>query len=70
MLVQCPNCLTNYKVSDSLITTPSPTLRCSRCKHIFILGAKADGTANSETPTAPPYPSQPEDERELSFSFP
>lgn len=64
MLVQCPSCSTTYKVSDNLITTPSPTLRCSRCKHIFVLGTKA------ETATPAPSPPQPEEERELSFSFP
>jgi predicted Zn finger-like uncharacterized protein len=70
MLVQCPNCLTTYKVSDSLVATPSPALRCSRCKHIFVLGAKAEATAAPETPTPAPVPARPEEERELSFSFP
>jgi predicted Zn finger-like uncharacterized protein len=70
MLVQCPNCRTNYKVSDSLLTTSSPTLRCSRCKHIFILGAKSEPAADVETEKPLASPEKPEADSELSFSFP
>lgn len=38
MLVQCPGCRTTYRVRDTLITTSTPTFRCSLCKHIFVLG--------------------------------
>lgn len=43
MLVQCPNCSTNYKIHDSLVTTSTPTFRCSCCKHIFVLELKREG---------------------------
>lgn len=70
MLVQCPSCHTTYRVSDSLITTPNPTFRCSRCKHIFVLGLRPEASPVRETTTAPSTTSQEEEERELSFSFP
>lgn len=72
MLVQCPSCLTTYRVSDNLITMPNPTFRCSRCKHIFILVLKSEVSPAPETTTSPPSaPRQDEEEdRELSFSFP
>lgn len=69
MLVQCPSCHTTYKVSDSLITMPNPTFRCSRCKHIFVLGVKSD--AKPVRAPAPPLSAPPRqnDEPELSLSF-
>lgn len=67
MLVQCPSCHTTYGVSDSLIATPNPTFRCSRCKHIFILGVRAEENPSHKGPVI----SQDEEEdRELSFPFP
>lgn len=72
MLVQCPRCHTTYKVADSLITTPSPTYRCSGCKHIFVLSSMPDGGRVRETTFS--LPSTPltdeEENQELSFSFP
>jgi predicted Zn finger-like uncharacterized protein len=35
MLVQCPQCRTNYKVADDLLKGSAPSFRCSRCKHSF-----------------------------------
>lgn len=37
MLVQCPKCQTNYKVSDDVLSGAAPAFRCSRCKHTFEL---------------------------------
>ena len=68
MLVQCPSCHTTYKVSDSLITTPNPTFRCSRCKHIFVLGLKIEPAPVGETTAAPAMPPSQGEEPELSFS--
>lgn len=67
MLVQCPSCHTTYGVSDSLIKTPNPTFRCSRCKHIFILGLRAE---ESPSHRGPVMSHDEEEERELSFPFP
>lgn len=67
MLVQCPGCHTTYRVAEDAVATPKPTFRCSRCKNVFVLGAK--GAANlrerSEPSTTDSLQSQ-----ELSFTFP
>ena len=69
MLVECPSCHTTYKVSDSLITTPNPTFRCSRCKHIFVLGLKIEPAPVGEITGASATPPSKGEEPELSFSF-
>jgi predicted Zn finger-like uncharacterized protein len=67
MLVQCPGCHTTFRVSENAVTAPKPTFRCSRCKNVFVLGAKTGHPAPSK-----PAPSAPrrEEAAELSFSFP
>jgi len=70
MLVQCPTCHTTYRVSDNLITAPSPTFRCSRCKHIFVLGLKAEASPAAQTTPPPPAPQRQDERAELAFSFP
>jgi len=72
MLVQCPSCHTTYKVSDDLVSTASPTFRCSRCKHTFILGLKSEAPPVPETTPPPPITKQEdrEEHQEMSFSFP
>jgi len=72
MLVQCPSCRTTFRIGDNIVTIPNPTFRCSRCKHIFVLGPKADLSSARETPTTMAGSRQEDDEenRELSFSFP
>lgn len=69
MLVQCPKCQTTYRVSDSLVTTPNPTFRCSRCKHIFVLGLKAEAGPVSEPVKPSSAPPRRDQEPELNFSF-
>jgi predicted Zn finger-like uncharacterized protein len=67
MLVQCPGCHTTFRVSENAVTASKPTFRCSRCKNVFVLGAKAGHPAPSKpTPSAP----RQEEAAELSFSFP
>lgn len=68
MLVQCPSCHITYRVSDSLVTTPNPTFRCSHCKHIFALGLKTEASPASETPPPPSITPKQQEEPELSFS--
>ncbi len=71
MLIQCPSCRTTYTVSENLITTPNPTFRCSRCKHIFVVGLKSEAKSFQEGPTpASLAGGQEEENREFSFSFP
>ncbi len=71
MLVSCPSCSTTYRVSDNLITTPNPTFRCSRCKHIFVLELKNETITEKLPPLQPPETRQEEKQQfpELEFSF-
>ena len=67
MLVQCPSCQTTYRVSENAVTASKPTFRCSRCKNVFVLGAKAAAPrAAADRPPAAPR----REAAELSFSFP
>jgi len=68
MLVQCPSCHVTYRVSDSLVTKSGPTFRCSRCRHVFVLGSKPETDLGQKTPSSP-SPNQQEDDQELSFPF-
>jgi predicted Zn finger-like uncharacterized protein len=65
MLVQCPNCHTTYRVSESLVNKSKSTFRCSRCKNVFVLGSRA----GTDEPAAA-SPRLQQESRELSFSFP
>ena len=69
MLVQCPKCQTTYRVSDGLVTTPNPTFRCSRCKHIFVLGLRAEASPVSEPVKPSSAPPRRDKEPELNFSL-
>lgn len=72
MVVQCPSCLTHYRLADSAITASNPVFRCTRCKHVFSLGAAPEARPAEEgLISAPPAAAtQEKEERELSFSFP
>ncbi|MFQ5682329.1 MAG: DUF3426 domain-containing protein [Candidatus Binatia bacterium] len=67
MLVQCPSCHTTYKVAEGLIAAPSPTFRCSRCRHIFVLKIKPDKNPVQQTSTTPGKGGWDKDD--LTFSF-
>ncbi|HTM10338.1 MAG TPA: zinc-ribbon domain-containing protein [Verrucomicrobiae bacterium] len=68
MLVQCPGCHTTYRVSEDAFATSKPVFRCSRCKHVFDLGAKNASKPARDHDDAPPAASVRTEE--LSFSFP
>ncbi|MBI4523856.1 MAG: zinc-ribbon domain-containing protein [Deltaproteobacteria bacterium] len=72
MLVQCPNCRTTYRVSDSLVTTSEPTFRCSRCKHIFLLRLESKKRTAEERTSVPSGRDSADNKEteELAFSFP
>ncbi len=72
MLIQCPGCRTTYKVPDQAITSPNPTFRCSRCKHVFAVALKKNEEKSPlEKPaSSPDINEQEEENREFSFSFP
>jgi predicted Zn finger-like uncharacterized protein len=69
MLVQCPKCQTNYKVSDDVVSGAALAFRCSRCKHTFEFETDEnreptfEGFQSAET-TIPPSPAG-----ELSLPF-
>ena len=69
MLVQCPKCQTTYRVSDGLVTAPNPTFRCSRCKHIFVLGLRVEAGPVSEPVKPSSAPPRRDKEPELNFSL-
>jgi predicted Zn finger-like uncharacterized protein len=70
MLVQCPSCRVTYRVEDNTVKIPNPTFRCSRCKHIFVLGSKASASWSRESATTATLRKDEEENRELTFSFP
>ena len=49
MLVQCPSCMTTFKVADELLTETTPSFRCSRCKHIFEMELQAPAEPSAAT---------------------
>jgi predicted Zn finger-like uncharacterized protein len=65
MLVQCPKCKTTYKVSDELVKGPTPSFRCSRCKHTFELEGKPEIAADASNIGA----DQTSENPEMAFSF-
>src|SRR5262249_5496400 len=67
MLVQCPGCHTTYRVAEDAVATPKPTFRCSRCKNVFVLGAKPAASPRERADAAR---SEANESEELSFSFP
>jgi predicted Zn finger-like uncharacterized protein len=66
MLVQCPNCKTNFRVSDDVIKGTSPVFRCSRCRHTFEIRVSSQQPA--EDPKLEETPNRQTSE-ELSFPF-
>ena len=70
MQIQCPKCKVTYNVSDNLINSAAPTFRCSRCKHTFVLEVKPQAKpAKLPISSQAKPPLEPEENRELSFSF-
>jgi hypothetical protein len=55
-----------------LISTKTPTFRCSRCKHTFVLEIRHESKPIGKKPAVPAKPrleESDEEDRELSFSF-
>jgi predicted Zn finger-like uncharacterized protein len=70
MLVQCPGCLTTFRIDDGLIATAEPTFRCSRCRHVFALEPRGRADPQPEPLDDSPHP-QPTTAaaEEPSFTF-
>jgi len=53
MIVQCDNCQKKYRVDDSKIMQKSLKVRCSNCKHTFLVKASHKVSENKNHSTAP-----------------
>ena len=64
MIIQCPKCLTKFKMDDSKVKDEGTKVRCAKCKEVFVV--------TKEEPSPPPPPAQPEmpvEKGEFDFSF-
>lgn len=64
MIIQCPKCLTKFKLDDSKISDEGTRVRCTKCKEVFV--------AKREVAPPPPPPVQhevPAEKDEFDFSF-
>lgn len=65
MIIQCPKCLTKFKLDDSKVTDEGTRVRCAKCKEVFVV--KKEVTA---PPPPPPVPTElPAEKEEFDFSF-
>jgi predicted Zn finger-like uncharacterized protein len=62
MIIQCPSCLTKFKLDDSKVKEEGTKVRCTKCKEVFLV--------TKEAPTPPPAPPElPEEKEEFEFAF-
>ena len=64
MIIQCPKCLTKFKIDDSKVKDEGTKVRCAKCKEVFVV--------TKEEPSPPPPPAQPEvsfEKEEVDISF-
>lgn len=65
MIIQCPKCLTKFKLDDSKVTDDGTRVRCAKCKEVFVVKKEA-----AAPPPPPPAPTEPPAEKEeFDFSF-
>ncbi|MFQ5353389.1 MAG: zinc-ribbon domain-containing protein [Thermodesulfobacteriota bacterium] len=67
MIIRCEKCDTKYRLDDSMISTSSVKVQCSKCAHIFIVPSvkenhgirdlEANEAASTPSPPTPPAPS-------------
>lgn len=50
MIIQCPKCLTKFKIDDTKVKDEGTKVRCSRCKEVFVV------TKEPEAATPPSAP--------------
>lgn len=65
MIIQCPHCLTRFRLEDERVAHGRPLLKCSRCQHVFAPPARPP-TPPHAAPAGRPVPAG---EESLSFSF-
>src|SRR4030065_552298 len=64
MIIQCPKCLTKFKMDDSKVKDEGTKVRCAKCKKVFVV--------TKEEPSPPAPPAQPEvsvEKEEFDISF-
>lgn len=64
MIIQCPKCLTKFKLDDSKVKDEGTKVRCAKCKEVFVV-------TKEKTPLLPPpaQPVIPVGKEEFDFSF-
>lgn len=61
MIITCPQCSTRFNLDESLITTESAKVQCSRCWHVFTVTHPEGPGLPSESPERPePGPDLPD----------
>lgn len=64
MIIQCPKCLTKFKLDDSKVKDEGTKVRCAKCKEVFVV------TKEVTAPLPPPVlPEIPVEKEEFDFSF-
>jgi predicted Zn finger-like uncharacterized protein len=60
MVVECTQCHAKFRLDDSKITERGVKVRCSKCKHVFIVSKETASKSQQPSPEAPPVaPQQP-----------
>lgn len=68
MIIQCPKCLTKFKLDDSKVTDEGTRVRCAKCKEVFVV--KKEVTTPPPPPPVPTEPpAEPAEKEEFDFSF-
>lgn len=68
MIIQCPKCLTKFKLDDSKVTDEGTRVRCAKCKEVFVV--KKEAAAPPPPPPVPTEPpAEPTEKEEFDFSF-
>jgi len=64
MIIQCPKCLTKFKMDDSKVKDEGTRVRCAKCKEVFVV------TKEVTAPLPPPVlPEISVEKEEFDFSF-
>lgn len=64
MIIQCPKCLTKFKMDDSKVKDEGTKVRCAKCKEVFVV--TKEETAPLPLPVLPEIPVE---KGEFDFSF-
>ncbi|MFZ9888498.1 MAG: zinc-ribbon domain-containing protein, partial [Myxococcota bacterium] len=59
MIIQCEQCATRFKVPDERVTSSGTKVRCSKCKHVFVVTTASGVGIDPAAPTVPIVPPSP-----------